>query len=135
MSDSGVSNNNDSFDIAQDLLDFSMPFVNDQGEHILKWIEKWTLIRSKLSKQNYKLADLLDATITRHSDEMDKCKQHYENKLNEMKDEVARHLLVLNELTIENQSKTEAYDRLVNVLRSIYGRKCHIYIFFLLILI
>lgn len=127
MADSvaNISTNDDSFSIAQELLEYSS---NDQCEVVTKWIEKLQQIRQNLANRCFELADVLDATVIQHAEDLENCKQRYEMKLNEMNVQIAQHLALLDELTNENTLKTTAYDRLVDVLQSMHKRKCHIFI-------
>lgn len=113
----------DSFEIAQDLLNFS---TSDQGEIIYKWIDKYMQILRTVTNRCRKLADLLDATVAQHAEETEKAKQQYEKKLNEMKDEITVHLTSVNDLNVENRTKAANCERLEYALRSIHGRKYHI---------
>lgn len=126
-----MSINDDSFDIAEELLEFS---ANGDIENVVKWVEKLTQIRKKLASRCYEFAHLLDNMVVNHAEELKKCQQQCEEKLNEMKGQIDQHLKLLNKMHHRNESKTAAYNRIADLLRSVNERECHhnvlTYIFF-----
>lgn len=122
-----TSNNDDSFDIAQQLLDFN---PNGDYANIDKWIESLALIRQKLIKCCYGLADQLEAVETKHAEDMKNSQQQYDAKLKEINDLADKHLAQYREVSNENESLKDSYQRFTAFLSSIRDGKCHIDLIF-----
>lgn len=116
-----ISANEESFDIAQELLDFNSA---DQGKCMAKWIEKLAQIVHALTNRCRRLADELDAKIAEHAEEMSNLKRASEEMLNDMKDQINAHLASINNLNAENRTKTAECKRFTAILKGIKGRKC-----------
>lgn len=117
-----MSINDDSFGIAQELLDYSA--IDDMGK-VNKWIEKLQLIRENSQHRCFELADTLDAMVVKHDEDLENCKQQYELKLNEAKQQMDQQMKLINEIKQKVESKSAAYNKTVDFLSSIAQRKCH----------
>lgn len=112
--------NDDSFEIAQDLLDFT---PNDENATINKWIEKLAQIRQRLMERCRQMSDTLDEMVATHAEEMKQCVQQHEENLAEAENEKAQLLAFLNKLHNENNTKADECQNAFELLRSIHDRK------------
>lgn len=113
--------NDDSFEIAHELLDFQ---PNDENANSIKWVEKLAHIRQRLTERCRQLADSLDAIVAKHAEEMELLNQDHKQQLVHFEQQKSQFMATLAALSNENEMKTTACQNLLELLKGIHERKC-----------